>query len=662
MTRIAPRLLLPALAFLGALQTSPPIAAATPSTCDVVGTVRDAEAEPVAGLDVRLELGPAGKAEPKPRHTTTDAEGRFRFAGVAEPADVVAALREGGEHPRFFLVEGEDPVELRASVDPAKGCELTLGPDSPRPFAADLLALYQGLRRGFALFERLGLRSGPPLRVEVNDTVANPDAAYWVGTSSFNPRDVQPPRLILGTAATLRSDPGAPDDREYHELGHHALATAFGALPRARSHVEGGGYALDPSSAAAWTEGFAIFFAALVAREIEQRPDAGRHRVEGAWLDLELDYRPWDLRGTDAIAVASLLWDMVDADREDRPAALELGEPTILTNAGVPHLLVARVHNPSTTAIANAHVRVAGPGFSGTAPVAPAVLPPDAHGFIALPLPAAVAERSDAVAAVQLHALATPGAKDDDLVHVELPALWTAIVELRGVHPDANGHLFDVSDLYNALRGRLPAQDRDHDGVDDIDALFIAHGLHADLDGDREHDPGEALGLTSHPGRTLVVDGQPQTWPDLLPRHRLALPPVLRMQVKVEPADATLAVLVSGSAWGGYLVTPDADGFIRVLPPPAREGATVSLVAMAPEHRPIVLWHQDAATLAAELEQHRVPYLHAGARLPAASEAEAEAEAAVAGSPRWPPLAFVGGCIAVLSGLLLMAIGWPRLR
>jgi hypothetical protein len=137
---------------------------------------------------------------------------------------------------------------------------------------------------------------------------------------------------------------------------------------------------------------------------------------------------------------------------------------------------------------------------------------------------------------------------------------------------------------------------------------------------------------------------------------------VLRMQVKVEPADATLAVLVSGSAWGGYLVTPDADGFIRVLPPPAREGATVSLVAMAPEHRPIVLWHQDAATLAAELEQHRVPYLHAGARLPAASEAEAEAEAAVAGSPRWPPLAFVGGCIAVLSGLLLMAIGWPRLR
>lgn len=638
---------------LAVLALLPHVAAAAP--CELVGTVRDAEGRPVAGMHVQLE-----SPSSKPRQATTDDEGRFRFTAVSGRAEVVASLREGGEHPRFLIVEGKNPVELRASVDTAKACEVALGPES-REHAADLLTLYQGLRRGFALFAQLGIRAEPPLRVETSDPVASPDAAYWVGTWSFNPGDVQPPRLVLGTAATLRTDPGAPDDREYHELGHHALATAFGALPRARAHVDGGGYHHDATSTAAWTEGFAIVFAALVAREIEARPDAARHRVEGAWLDLELDYRPWDLRGTEELAVASLLWDVLDGDREDRPAPLELDEAKLIGDAGVPQLFVARVHNASKASVEHARVRVEGPGLLATTPVAPAVLAPGADGWIALPLPAAIAEQAEGAAAFRLHALAIPGATDDDAVEVDPPALWAAITELRGTHPEANGHLFDVSDLYQALRGRFGAQDRNRDGIDDIDALFLAHGLFADLDGDREHDPDEALGPTSHPGRTLDVDGKPETWPELKPRPRLSLPPALRMRVDVQPADAAIAVLVSGSAWGGYLATPDAEGFIRVIPPPAREGATVSVVAMAPGHRPTVLWHADALTWLAELEQHGTPYLEASAELPTGSGTEAATPAA-AGGPGWPRLAFLGGGIAALLGLVLIAIGWPRLR
>lgn len=655
MTRHLPRVPLALAALAAALFAWPSTAAAKP--CEVVGTVRDAEGQPVVGMHVRLEV--RGK---KPRQATTDAEGRARFAGVSGPAQLVASLRDGGERPRFTIVEGTEPVELRAEVDPASSCEVTLGPDSPRPRAADLLALYQGLYRGFALFERLGIRSGPTLRVEASDPVADPHAAYWVGTWSFNPGDVQPPRLVLGAEATLRTDPGAPDDREYHELGHHALATAFGALPRAREHVEGGGYHRDGTSTAAWTEGFAIAFAALVAREIEERPDAGRLRVEGAWLDLELDYRPWDLRGTEELAVASLLWDVVDGDRDDRPAPLEVSAPKIITDAGVPHLFVARVHNPSKAAVSHAYVRVEGPDFVATVPVAPAVLAPGAHGSIALPLPAALAEAGKGAASLRLYALATPGATDDDPVQVDPPLLWAAIAEFRSEQPEANGRLFDVADLYQALRGRFGEQDRNGDGLDDIDALFLAHGLFADLDGDREHDPQEALGLTSHPGRTVTVDGAPESWPALQPRRRLALPPALRMLVDVQPPQAAIAVLVSGSAWGGYLVTPDADGWIRVLPPPAREGANIWVVAMAPEHRPTVLWHHDARTLLGELEQHRTPFLRVAAQLPAGAGTEATATSEVAASPRWPRLAFLGGAIAALLGLVLMAIGWPRLR
>lgn len=655
--RLAPALLAPALLAL-ALLAWPSTVAAKP--CEVVGTVRDAEGQPVVGMHVRLEAGA------KPREATTDAEGRFRFAKVSGPAQVVASLRDGGERPRFTIVEGPAPVELRAAVDPAKSCELTLGPDAKHPRAADLLALYQGLRRGFALFERLGIPSGPTLRVEASDPIADPHAVYWVGTWSFNPGDVQPPRMVLGSAATLRTDPGAPDDREYHELGHHALATAFGALPRAREHVEGGGYHHDASSTAAWTEGFAIAFAALVARDIEARPDAGRLRVEGAWLDLELDYRPWDLRGTEELAVASLLWDVVDGDRDDRPAPLEVSAPQIITDAGVPHLFVARVHNPTQAAVSHAYVRVQGPDFVATVPVAPAVLAPGAQGSIALPIPAALAEAGEGAASLRLHALATPGATDDDPVQIDPPLVWAAIAEFRSEQPESNGRLFDVADLYQALRSRFGEQDRNGDGLDDIDALFLAHGLFADLDGDREHDPDEALGLTSHPGRTVTVDGEPESWPALQPRRRLALPPALRMQLQVEPAEAAITVLVSGSAWGGYLVTPDADGpqqgWIRVVPPPAREGASIWVVAMAPGHRPTVLWHHDARVLLGELEQHRTPFLRAQAQLPTGAGTEATAAPALAASPRWPRLAFLGGAIAALLGLVLMAIGWPRLR
>jgi hypothetical protein len=628
----------------------PRTAAAKP--CEVVGTVRDAEGHPVVGMHVRLE------ARPKPRQTTTDTEGRFRFADVSARAEVVASLRDGGDNAWFSIFEGQDPVELRVEIDPATSCAVALGPDSPRPRAADLLALYQGLRRGFALFERLGIRRGPTLRVEASDPIADPNAAYWVGAWSFNPGDAQPPRMVLGTAASLRTDPGAPDDREYHELGHHALATAFGALPRARDHVEGSTYHHDRTSTAAWTEGFAIAFAALVAREIEGRPDAGRHRVEGAWIDLELDYRPWDLRGTEELAVASLLWDLVDGDRDDRPAPLEVGSARIIGDAGVPHLLVARVHNPSTAPVERAQVRVEGPGLRVTTPVVPAVLAPGAEGFIALPL----ADGSVGAADLQLIALAVAGATDDDPLQLDPSLVWAAIAEFRSQHPESNGRLYGVDDLYHALRGRFGEQDRDGDGVDDIDALFLAHGLFADLDGDREHDPGEALGLTSHPGRALTVDGRPERWPDLVPRHRLALPPALRMQLELEPASAAIAVLVSGSAWGGYVATPDAEGSIRLIPPPAREGATVSVVAMAPGHRATVLWHGDALALLAELEGHERPFLRAQARLPSGSGTEAAATAEPADTPRWPRLAFIGGGLAALLGLVLMAIGWPRLR
>ncbi|MEM7152766.1 MAG: carboxypeptidase-like regulatory domain-containing protein [Myxococcota bacterium] len=632
-----------------AVLLAPATAIAAP--CDVQGIVVDPEGNPVVGIDVRLEDGAA------PRHTKTDERGAFRFATVAKPTAVVATLRDAGQDPRFTLVEADAPIELRTKVDPSGDCTVSLGAADGPPEAAARLALYQGLRRGFDLIDRLGISSRTPLTVVVADPIASADAAYWVGTSSFNPEDTVPARIVLGRDASSALDLGAPDNREYHEVGHHALALAFGALPRSRDNLDDGGYHRNPSSTRAWTEGFAIFFAAMVAREIEQRPDAGLYRVAGGTLDLELDYRPWDLAGLESVAVAGLLWDLVDGDAPALGSPLKVDNLALREDPKAGHLLIGRVHNPSSETATRPRVQVETPQWRGSAPVAAARLEPDAEAWFAMPLPTAVATLDDPLAAIEARATPRPAHSDDDPVQLKLDELWPAITQLRSERPESNGRLHDVSDLHHALRGRFGGKDRDGDGVDDIDQLFIAHGLFADLDGNRAHDAGEAVGLTSHPGAKVTVDGTSTARPDLIPRHRLSLPASLTARLEVEPSDAAIVVVDSMSSWGGYLTPPSRDGVV-LIPPPAIERSSVSVIAIAPEREPTVLLHFEASALLNELERNTTPFLSATATLPAFKGDRTS----VAGSPQWPQWTFIGGAIAMVLGLLFVAIGWPRPR
>ncbi len=618
--------------------------------CTVEGTVVDEDGQPVVGIDVRLMQGSA------PRHTVTDEQGHFTFAAVPGPTEVFAVLGEGGRTPRFVMTKGGETLQLRGTVEPDRSCTVALDA-SAHPRGSDLLPLYQGLWRGLTLMERLGIRPKEPLRVEIDDAIASPTEAYWAGTFSFHPEGTQPARLVLGTAATRHDDPGAPDNREYHELGHHALATAFGALPKSRDDALENDYHHNPGSTHAFTEGFAIFFAAMVAREIEQRPDAGRYRVEGALVDLELDYRPWDLRGTESIAVASLLWDVVDGDRPAAGPSLEIHDLELDEREGTPPILIGRVVNPTDAPVTDARVRVQAGEWTGTALVGPSSLPHGGEGWFALPIPAASVTGDDPLAALTTHATTIHAATDDDPVQAELSEVWEAIAQFRSEQPGSNERLFDVVDLHRALRERLGGKDADGDGVDDIDQLFVAHGLHADPNGNRTYDAGETLGETSHPGRSIDVDGQPQQWPALEPRRRLTLPAGLRMRVEA-PADATLVVATSGSTWGGYVVEPDAAGEIRIVPPPAEPGARVSLIAMAPQHRPTVVWQHDAGALLEELEGHATPYLTVTAQLDALGTRTSSSATGAA----WPRFAFAGGALAAVLGLLLVALGWPRFR
>jgi len=78
-------------------------------------------------------------------------------------------------------------------------------------------------------------------------------------------------------------------------------------------------------------------------------------------------------------------------------------------------------------------------------------------------------------------------------------------------------YVYDVTDLHAALSARFSG-DRDHNGIDDVDQIFIAHGLFADLNGNRLHDVGEAVGPTSHP-EVLGVGGKIVS-PAAIPRRQ----------------------------------------------------------------------------------------------------------------------------------------------
>lgn len=615
-----------------ALLGAPAHAAVAP--CDVTGTVLDDRAQPLGGVQVQVDSTP-------PRLTTTDDLGAFRFAAATGASRVQLTLAD--PDGRFEIHPPSDMPRPSVALNPAGGrCTVTLGPgngEGEGETAGALLALLRDTHRGFTLLDQLGLRAEKPLRIEPFDAVAGEDHAYWVGPRSFFP-DADLTRIVLGRAASSLDDPGRPDNREYHELGHHALALGLGALPASSDQTDDGGYYENAGSTRALTEGFAIFFAAMVAQQIEGRPDAARYRVDGAWIDLELDYRPWDLRGRDSVAVASLLWDVVDTDIAAVDSPLTVTQSRIIEE-GEHRVLVATVKNPSDTAIDDPRLRVRDGSWWATAVVVPDTLAPGAQGTAALVLP----DDHASLDALTLTAGVVFATDDDDDVTIALDAVWAAMREYRSEREQSNGRLFDVADLYRALRGRV-------DGPS-LDALFVAHGLFADRNGDRQRQADEALGLTSHPARTVTVDGESHTWPAFDPRHRLRLPDALTLRRDVEPDTATLVATLPGSAWGGYVLRGDTP---RLVVPPGSHPHPVAVMAIADDLDPAVALHESAAALLESIEQHTSPYLVATAQLRAPAAPVLRVDHSLL------PWIFIGGCSAVVLGLLLIGFGWPRRR
>ena len=416
------------------------------------------------------------------------------------------------------------------------------------------------------------------------------ELARFIGSHSDGSYVTQRPFIAFGADTSALQHGGRPDNREYHEIGHLAQHQLFSqALPLHPENANHGGYYRNPSTSDSWVEGFAEFFSAMVSKHQDGDPAPERYRLFGADFDIEFGHPAWEWSGWwEELAIAGLLLDFEDgdADYRDRTArrALRVGTPHAspdpigvliegsVTNGGADPIEGGEV----VLELLDARGRVS---YRSAGPTIPARLAAGQGGRYAIPIPAAAVYDRLRVTAGPLPS------DDDDPIDVTLAALIDAIGDYRGDHRFGNGHVFDVSELYAALSAAFGGGDRDRDGVEDVEQLFVAHGLYADLDGDRVRaGAGERAGLTSHPA---FYD-----FPARRPREDLA-----------PPAEGLLAIDSGGVATHavvhvaypppldrrgyGYVAAIE-DGRVLVAPPARDGGATVTVIAYAEGFRPAI--------------------------------------------------------------------------
>jgi hypothetical protein len=187
----------------------------------------------------------------------------------------------------------------------------------------DLGVIYYHTRQAWQLADRLLQPLDFSLPVDVVAFSIEPGVA-WRGSSSNDPSAEPDPfiRIQASGGDSLISDGGRPDNREWHEFGHHVMADMLGNLmpryPRGADNTNHGGYR-NVVTTDSWTEGFAEFYSLLTGWQIASRatPWLYRWNTAGGATNLESNFRA--MTWTDEeFAVAGLLWDLVDpVDADD---------------------------------------------------------------------------------------------------------------------------------------------------------------------------------------------------------------------------------------------------------------------------------------------------------------------------------------------------------
>ncbi len=488
------------------------------------------------------------------------------------------------------------------------------------------------------------------------------DEAYWCGALSDGYDCTEDSLfagsvyLAFGDSATLLSDPEWPDNREYHEFGHHFMADAFAnAMPASAGNINHGGYYENPSSTDSWVEGFAEFFSVMVSKHIDQDPVP---EIYVDRYDFELDFRPWFAQGADEeLAIAGLLLDLEDGP-DDYAQGRFLPELVVdwydtYPDPALGTILVGEVVNGSEyefdyseqTMVAAEFRQGGAVTHTGWAKTTPWDLPGGgSRGFFAVVVPPDLAWDRVDLAVFE----GRPGdiGNDDDPVDLTLQEVWDTIVLYPSVQPESNGYLFDVADLYDAFSAAYGGSDADGNGMDDIDQVFVAHGFFADRDGDRSFH-SETPGMTDHPAQS--------GFPDAIPRRGLPPLPGTLMTVDTGQVESRVVVqtLLPDMPGYSYVASRDAAGKVHVAVPGVEGGGTVMLGVVAPGYQPTIAGAIDIETFWADVEARGND-----AAPTFTVDLVPEKDAGVLGSGVWPLVLGGGGLLLILAAIL----GWLTVR
>lgn len=315
--------------------------------------VRQSEQAPLAGVAVdlvRLEQDAGGNQQIRRLESTyADKAGQYEFVSV--PITTSLALSVSLQSEDLWVLDASgspnnyDPLPTPAnsinlislSFDVTTDAGITIqdlafdraGPFTSPGAGSTLLQrldhfglIYYHTRQALDLAALLGVTlDTKPL--SVYGYLPNRSGAYWRGPDSAGSNATIPPHIVIGgktpaggVAPSHVNDGSRPDNREWHEFGHHFMADAFGNLmPRVLPRVNHDGYK-NPTTSDSWTEGFAEFFSLLINREIavDGTPPQLYHWA-GTASNLETNWISWNFRNSQSFeefAVASLLWDLLD--------------------------------------------------------------------------------------------------------------------------------------------------------------------------------------------------------------------------------------------------------------------------------------------------------------------------------------------------------------
>jgi hypothetical protein len=554
---------------------------------------------PLAGVQVDLarmtEVG-GSRTYTRLGSTTADEDGRYLFAGVPitdslvisttlrgadirvldasasptnyaslpSPAKDVTVISAAFAVPSTGIVVQQDVAfdKAQAHTDPAAGSVAAERLD-------DLALIYYHAYQAFRLTQLVGLTLDTkpvPLYAYLREV----SGAYWKGPFTSGANAGIPPHIVIGGKVTnkvaISSDATSsnrPDNREWHEFGHHVMYDALGNLfpndptpcsspPGIGQDCNHWGY-YNVSTTDSWTEGFAEFFSMVVNHEIaKDGTPAYLYRWGGSTTNgasnLETNFKAWRMRNGQSyeeFAVAGLLWDLLDGTAD--------GDVSVLSRPG-----------PGGTVVRATYA---------------------------------------------------------DHVSMDLATLWSALTHNSG---GAYGYIMTIRDLYDVLKAAgIGQKAAGPGGMTALDELFVAHGFFADTGPyQRFYDAGEVIGSSGYLTFTVAytgTNGVPQVRTVPAQPARRSPPPVPDALVKVTPGNYTVSVRFEppASYYDFSYNLSTSDGTLLLLVADADYAATVSVIpADSADYEPLVLtndflWNappdQDGIILTHTFERRRRP-------------------------------------------------------